>query len=439
MSSSRELRDLPLVRLPEPYKTKYELYQASSGPNGRIFQLRLSSDQNNGAISPPELLHHPMLYFSELIPGPQATLPAESDNTAWARACRSLVSFVTWDGESAPTVGQIWMIVYAIFSLRPSEESFRLSLSGAQKDQLYTECNATGLSTCFPTPVQPQPLYTTIEDVVVSRAAFWQGAGSPLGTRPAWLVPSITGSARKPPSEYPAFPLQYTLTSQLTNRPVHAQHPVRPAKPARGAPIYSRYIPHLDEFFAMDHLDYTNETHLQLFHTWQNDPRVAVNWKEAGTLDQHREYLRKIDEDPHQIAVLARFDNTYFAYFEIYWAKEDHMGTYYPALDWDRGRHSLVGDARFRGPHRAMAWWTSLIHYIFLDEPRTTCVVGEPKATNGPVLGYDAAHGFHVHKWGDLPHKRSAMVRCERVRFFEVVNFGNVTSNGTAKPSKSKL
>ncbi|EER37021.1 acetylase [Histoplasma capsulatum var. duboisii H88] len=439
MSSSREMRDLPLVRLPEPYKTKYELYQASSGPNGRIFQLRLSSDQNNGAISPPELLHHQMLYFSELIPGPQATLPAESDNTAWARACRSLVSFVTWDGESAPTVGQIWMLVYAIFSLRPSEESFRLSLSGALKDQLYAECNATGLSTRFPTPVQPQPLYTTIEDVVVSRAAFWQGAGSPLGTRPPWLVPSISRSARKLPSEYPAFPLQYTLTSQLTNRPVHTQHPVRPAKPARGAPIYSRYIPHLDEFFAMDHLDYTNETHLQLFHTWQNDPRVAVNWKEAGTLDQHREYLRKIDEDPHQIAVLARFDNTYFAYFEIYWAKEDHMGTYYPALDWDRGRHSLVGDARFRGPHRAMAWWTSLIHYIFLDEPRTTCVVGEPKATNGPVLGYDAAHGFHVHKWGDLPHKRSAMVRCERVRFFEVVNFGNVTSNGTAKPSKSKL
>ncbi|KLJ11958.1 hypothetical protein EMPG_12883 [Blastomyces silverae] len=438
MSSSPEMRDLPLVRLPEPYKTKYELYQASSGPNGRIFQLRLSSDQNNGAIMPPEPLHHDMLYFSELIPSPEATLPAGSDNTAWARACRNMVSFVTWDGESAPTVGQIWTMVYAIFSMRPSEESFRLSLSGAQKDLLYAECNATGLSTPFPSPAQPQPL-GKIEDIVVSRAAFWQGAGSPLGTRAAWLVPSIEGSARKKPSEYPAFPLQYTLTSQLTNRPVHAQHPVRPAKPARGAPIYSRYIPHLDEFFSMDHLDYTNEAHLQLFHTWQNDPRVAVNWNETGTLDEHREYLRKIDEDPHQMAVLARFDDTYFAYFEIYWAKEDHMGTYYPALDWDRGRHSLVGDVRFRGPHRAMAWWTSLIHYIFLDEPRTTCVVGEPNAANGPVLGYDAAHGFHVHKWGDLPHKRSAMVRCERVRFFEVVNFGSVTSNGTAKQSKSKL
>lgn len=115
------------------------------------------------------------------------------------------------------------------------------------------------------------------------------------------------------------------------------------------------------------------------------------------------------------------------------------MGTYYPALDWDRGRHSLVGDARFRGPHRASAWWTSLIHYIFLDDPRTTCVVGEPSAANEPVMAYDATHGFHVYKFGDLPHKRSAIVRCERVRFFEVVHFGSVTSSGTVKPAKNKL
>ncbi|EEH39218.1 acetylase [Paracoccidioides lutzii Pb01] len=438
MSSLPEMRDMPFVRLPEPYKTKYELYQASSGPNWKIFQLRLSRDQNNGATNPPDPLHNDMLYFSELIPSPESTLPAQSDNTAWARACRNLVSFVTWDGDLAPTVGQIWTMVYAILSMRPSEESFRLSLSGAQKDLLYAEINATGLSTKFPNSTQSQPS-NRIHDIVVSRAAFWQGAGSPLGTRPAWLATPHASCARIQTSQYPAFPLQYTLTSQLNDRPVHALHPVRPAKPARGAPIYSRYIPHLDEFFAMDHLDYTNETHLELFHKWQNDPRVAVNWKETGTLDEHREYLRKIDEDPHQMAVLARFDDTYFAYFEIYWAKEDHMGTYYPALDWDRGRHSLVGDTRFRGPHRAMAWWTSLIHYIFLDEPRTVCVVGEPNAANGPVLGYDAAHGFHVHKWGDLPHKRSAMVRCERVRFFEVVNFGSVTSNGTAKQRTSKL
>lgn len=68
-------------------------------------------------------------------------------------------------------------------------------------------------------------------------------------------------------------------------------------------------------------LDYEDAEHLRLFHEWQNDPRVTQGWNQTGTLEQHREYLQKIHEDPHQIAVLAKWDDTYFAYFEVYWAK----------------------------------------------------------------------------------------------------------------------
>ncbi|KAJ4505110.1 hypothetical protein HRR78_004461 [Exophiala dermatitidis] len=447
-SLSLSSKYLPPVRLPEPWKTTYEIRVVSETADDLpILNLALSETQVSGAILPPEQLHNDSLLFSDLTAeqGDAAFVPPAGDNSAWARFHQTPISYLSWDDNNNSnnvTVGQIWNLVYALVTLYPEIESFRLDLGGLSSNNETNKTNtaaasgssvperlsealqATGLAKPRPAPSRPehkQPQSQSVQ-VWITRSAFWQGAGSPFGTRPVWVahpdlyshlnhLSSNSGASSSLTSNFPPFPHEDTLTFSLAGRPVHASHPIRPPKPSRGSVIYSRYIPHLDEFFSMVHLDYRDPEHLRLFHEWQNDPRVSQGWNETGTLDQHRDYLRRIDEDPHQMAILAKFNDVFFAYFEIYWAKEDHMGVYIsPApQDWDRGRHSLVGDVRYRGPHRASAWWSSLVHYLFLDEPRTMTVVGEPKYTNANVIGYDAQNGFHVHKLADLPHKRSAI------------------------------
>jgi N5-hydroxy-L-ornithine N5-transacylase len=75
---------------------------------------------------------------------------------------------------------------------------------------------------------------------------------------------------------------------------------------------------------------------------------------------------------------------------------------------------------QYRGRHRVVAHWSAVVHYLFLDDPRTVRIVGEPKVTNSSVLAYDFMHGFSIEKLVDLGHKRSALMMCGRERFFQL-------------------
>ncbi|KAF2635412.1 hypothetical protein P280DRAFT_437118 [Massarina eburnea CBS 473.64] len=415
-----------LLKLPHPYLTAYAITNTATPSQPKSYRIELSAAhaKDNGA-SPPTPLHNGEISFSDIDFLANSDTPPKGDNSSWARTRRSPFVTVSWSGDR-PSVPQLWLVAYALVSLHPLVEHLRVLLSGNDAASLASDLYTTGLFAPHPRGSNASSPH---DGHLLLRGTFWQGAASPFGARPVW-APHLDASNRPITTEYPPFPFQNAPSTQFPAVPRHTQHPVRRPKPEPGSVIYSRWVPHLQEHFTMIALDYTNDKHLQLFNAWQNDPRVAAGWNETGTLEQHREYLRKLHEDPHVVTMFAAFDDILFAYFEVYWAMEDHMGAHYVASPYDRGRHSLVGDIRFRGPYRVSAWWSGLMHYMFLDEARTWNLVGEPAVTSSTVLAYDFAHGFHVEKLMDLPHKRSALMMVNREKFFTLSPF---TWDGEAK------
>jgi hypothetical protein len=321
-----------IIKLPHPYQTEYTIHKANRD-NATQFQIDVKPTSSSNVKQPPFNLHSPNLRFTEPIDLKSSELPSQSNNGPWARARRSPCSSVHWDGNEAPTLAHSWLLLYVLFTVRPSMETLRLEIRGTGAQRLGQQLKDVLLAVSHPLPPAEQqqataPQTSSDYDIVLAlRSTFWQGAGSPFGPRPAWCPQESPASLAKPLSSYPLTPLHNTMTIQSAGDPQdpdryqQAWHPIRPAKPAPGAVIYSRWIPHLRETFSMVSLDWENAEHLRLFHDWQNDPRVSQGWNETGTLEQHREYLRKIHIDPHQVAVLALWDDVPFAYFEIYWAK----------------------------------------------------------------------------------------------------------------------
>lgn len=187
-------------------------------------------------------------------------------------------------------------------------------------------------------------------------------------------------------------------------------HPQRPAKPQ--GEVYRRFDPQLGAWISLRTLDI--ELDLERFNRWQNTPRVLAFWDEGGSLEDHRQYLEKLADDPHTLTLIGCFDDQPFAYFEAYWAKEDRIAPFYDAGDYDRGIHMLVGEQAHRGPHKVASWLSALTDYLLQDDPRTRRIVAEPRADNAKMIGYMQAQGYARIKEFDFPHKRAALMVLER-------------------------
>jgi hypothetical protein len=304
------------LKLPHPYLTSYEVTTSASKGQAANYQiLPPETSPASQGLSPPTPLHNDAVSFSGIAFLADDALPPTGDNSSWARTRRSPYLTVSWS-EERPSVSQLWLVAYALVSLHPLVEHLRVLFSGKDSHLLAQELYGTGLFLTHPTTSEASAPH---DGHLLVRSTFWQGAASPFGARPVW-APQLDASGKPITAHYPPFPFQIAPSTQFPALPRHTSHPVREPKPQPGSVIYSRWVPHLKEHFTMIAVDYTNPDHLDLFHKWQNDPRVAAGWNETGTLDEHREYLRKLHEDPHVLTMFAAFDDILFAYFEVYWA-----------------------------------------------------------------------------------------------------------------------
>ncbi|KQZ15018.1 hypothetical protein ASD44_13840 [Mesorhizobium sp. Root554] len=193
--------------------------------------------------------------------------------------------------------------------------------------------------------------------------------------------------------------------------------PLRPPRPC--GPMYERWIAEIGMTLSFRPID--RRCDLDLFHRWMNDGRVAFFWELAQSREELDKYLADQESDPHIFGVIGSLDNEPVGYFEFYWAREDRLGPYYEPHDYDRGWHGLIGNARHLGRPKTLAFFRSITHYLFLDEPRTLRIVGEPRASHQKMLSYCADAAYNKVKEFDFPHKRAALVCCERERFFREV------------------
>ena len=160
---------------------------------------------------------------------------------------------------------------------------------------------------------------------------------------------------------------------------------------------------------------------LDLFDRWMNDPRVDYFWELAGSKESLRTYLETLQAKPHSYPLIGCFDGEEAGYFETYWVREDRLGPYYESQSYDRGWHGLIGERRHLGKRKTGAWLRGLAHYLFLDCPMTENIMGEPRVDNAKLLAYADSLAYEKVKEFDFPHKRSALMRCPRDRFFSEV------------------
>jgi hypothetical protein len=255
------------------------------------------------------------------------------------------------------SIPDFWVAIYALFTLYYTQEHIPVAFSSfLNADEIKEYLITTGLGRLYPTSELSVKKFPLTKDIIfLSRATFWQGAGTTGYHRRSWLL-------NLKPTTFPS------VQSFTRNEKVIATHPLRPSKPQPGEVLYRRWCSAVSQMLEITYFDLEGvhdgtkalggglSRHMVAFHKWHNDERVNTAWGERGSLETHREYVEQLIADPHVLPCMLSWDGELMGYVEIVYVKEDHVAQHYPSDvvpgEWERGIHVLVGENKFLGGGR---------------------------------------------------------------------------------------
>ncbi len=311
----------------------------------------------------------------ELIPSSdQQQLHIQLDSEAWQARRRATATgelLVDWEGPELDS-NTSHRILDALFH---ALETDRIELQGRARQAFDT--------------LHPAWEETT-DGHAIDREAFYQ-------IREHWLDPAL----------WPVMPEHTIRTNDV-------RHPRRPSVGDQF--LYQRFTPALGKTVTLRQA--TVEEDGERFHRWQNDPGAARFWEYPWSRDRLDAMLEERRADPHSLPLILEVDGEAIGYFETYYVPEDRLGPYCEAGPFDQGMHVLVGERAFLGQGQTTHWLNAVAHFLFLAEPRTHHLWGEPRADNQAMLRYVSATTWERHGEFDFPHKRAALLCNSRDRFF---------------------
>ncbi|WFC98197.1 hypothetical protein MYAM1_000921 [Malassezia yamatoensis] len=344
----------------------------------------------------------------------------EPDDNSLEARCKRFAQ-VKQTASQQLSVVHVYVLVIAVFTLWPGEEYFVVHMQRKDQADLISFLLYSQLASHLPSTTETDTGNET-QPLLVSRAKFWEGAGPMLAG--GWIPTLFTDDNARDLVKMSSSISHTQLLQLSTSVPRLSLESVQ----AINGPIYSRYIPELRQTLTFRCARSTSNADVDLVHRWHASDRVNKGWRQDMSREKHREYLAAQEKSSGCVALIGQWDNEPFGYLEIYNVRESNLFDYYSVDEYDRGFHALVGEEKFRGPHRVRSWMGGIIHLLFLLDPRTKLVVSEPRASNAKMVGYECMCGGHVEKLIDFPHKRAALVHIPRERFFQLCPIGPLPS-----------